>query len=162
MNREELNKKVEKLENDLTEAKKELSNCGKRWKPELETCYYYVTLMGRVVSDCWINHSVDIGHYNLNNCFKTREEAEFKLENLKVTAELEIFAQEHNECELDWSDWDQPKYYMFYGHTSGRVKSDYTCVRKEHRVYFSSQEIQEQAIETIGADRIKKYYFGVV
>ena len=28
-------------------------------------------------------------------------------------------------------------------------------------IYFTSEEIAEKAIETIGEDRIKKYYFGV-
>lgn len=57
-----------------------------RWKPEHNEIYYYIDLfpIGKhVKSHRWGNDHVDISYYKENNCFKTEEEVEAKLEQFK-------------------------------------------------------------------------------
>lgn len=56
-----------------------------RWKPLYNEKYYCVTVLSGVVvaSHVWNGDTVDCDYYNTNNCFKTKEEAEAKLEQIK-------------------------------------------------------------------------------
>ena len=85
--------------------------------------------------------------------FRTREEAEFYKEKLLVTAELQRFADEQNEE-------DGENYYLCYVYGTNTL----SCLNLTNvygTITFSSYKIGKQAIETIGAERIKKYYLGV-
>ena len=135
----------------------------KWWEPkEDEEELYYI-----------INYGVDYFYYNnddtdkflmsIGNCFQTKEQADFMVEKLKVIHELEKFAYENNEEEIDWNDVNQTKYYlvMFQSDKIIAVFFTYKWCYTPFNIYFTSEEIAEKAIETIGEDRIKKYYFGV-
>ena len=56
-----------------------------RWKPMYDDKYYCVNLasLSFVVCHTWKGDTVDYDYYNQNNCFKTKEEAEAKLEQIK-------------------------------------------------------------------------------
>lgn len=56
-----------------------------RWKPKHGDMYYCVNMSASffIVDHIWRNDTVDSGYYNENNCFKTKEEAEAKLEQIK-------------------------------------------------------------------------------
>ena len=56
-----------------------------RWKPMYGDKYYCVNLasLSFVVCHIWTGDTVDYDYYNQNNCFKTKEEAEAKLEQIK-------------------------------------------------------------------------------
>lgn len=55
-----------------------------RWKPNKNDIYYYISSVGWfITSDTWDNWTYDIEHYAMGNCFKTKEEAEAKLEEIK-------------------------------------------------------------------------------
>lgn len=56
-----------------------------RWKPMYGDKYYCVNLasLSFVVCHTWTGDTVDYDYYNQNNCFKTKEEAEAKLEQIK-------------------------------------------------------------------------------
>lgn len=60
----------------------EKSNGSKRnvWKPEGNEKYFFVSGCGVINSCKWINDTTDNGYYEIGNCFKTKEEAEFALE----------------------------------------------------------------------------------
>ena len=82
------------------------------------------------------------------------------VEKLKVIAELKRFAEEHNEF-MDWDDIDDTKWGIMYNHTD---KTFYICCQSYIQIgmiNFSSKEIAQKAIEYIGEDRLKKYYFEV-
>lgn len=133
---------------------------NKVWKPEYGKIYYcIVNDKGIIISD-WNNDTVDNNRYELGNCFKTREDAKFALERQKVITELKRFSLENNECELDWNNLKQKKYSLSFNYFSKHIHS-YPNNVKSSDVYFSSKEIAEKAIETIGEDRLKKYYFEI-
>lgn len=136
---------------------------SKVWKPADREKYYYIRNDGEVYYAFYEKYcSVDCGNYLLGNCFRTEEEAKFAVEKIKVTTELKRFAEENNEKELDWDKYRQPKYHLVYNYESKNIIIDYTCKHKFNSIYFSSREITEKAIKTIGEERLKKYYFEVV
>ena len=136
---------------------------SKVWKPKIENIYYYIDESEGVSFGYWGNDYMDEYLYSIGNCFQTKEEAEFAVERLKVIAELKRFAQEHNEKEIDWRDYGQCKYYIFCEYHEHVEYIDIGCVKecKSNDICFTSEKIAQQAIDAIGEDRIKKYYFEV-
>ena len=129
---------------------------NKKWRPEEGDLYYYVDDYGKADysvfdDDNWIDD------YRLisNNYFKTREEAEFRLEQIKVYNELKNFADENNEDDV------KTERYLITLQSGDLIVLDYTYMHHIGEIGFSSKELAEQAIEKVGADRIKKYLFGV-
>lgn len=137
---------------------------SKVWKPKNSEKYYYMVSDGDTSESSWYDDS-DIANdrYAIGNCFQTKKEAEFAVERLKVIAELKRFAQEHNEKEIDWRDYGQCKYYIFCEYHEHVEYIDIGCVKecKSNDICFTSEEIAQQAIDTIGEERLKKYYFEV-
>lgn len=137
---------------------------NKVWKPEIGEDYYCINSdSNKMISYYhWQNDVYDKHYYETGNCFKTKEEAEFALEKQKVITELKRFALENNECELDWYDYDQEKYYIKYACQHDYFSIHHNCgIKCPVTIYFSSEDIAKQAIKTIGEDRLKKYYFEV-
>lgn len=134
---------------------------GKVCKPENNEKYFFISGCGVINSCRWINDSTDNGCYEIGNCFKTKEEAEFALERGKIETKLRRFADENNEYEIDWEDDDQEKWFIYYNCDTKKIDIIYNTVLKTHCIHFSSKEITKQAIDYIGKERLKKYYFGI-
>lgn len=132
----------------------------KRLKPNKDNIYWFVNSCGGTMYNSCYSPQTDLERYDLNNCFATKEEAEFEAEKRKVVAELEIFAIENND-KIDWLDDNQCKYFLYYDYTADTFEVDWCWHRNQGDIYFSSEELCKQAIEKVGADRIKKYLFEV-
>ena len=147
--REQLIKLVEKAN------KKENS---KVWKPEKGDWYWYIgkTTISHLVFN---NDRMDNFLYSIGNCFKTEKEAEFAVEKRKVIVELKRFAKENNEFEFYWCSYSHNKYFICYAGNTDSIEIYSRSINKSDDVYFSSKEIARAAIETIGEERLKKYYF---
>lgn len=140
---------------------KKSNGCKRKvWKPECDKNYWIIN-GSRVVNSSWDNDNVDYRRYEIGNCFKTEKDAEFALEKLKVEAELRRFAEENNECEIDWTDRKQNKWLICYNYDSKNIDTGYDDTLRTHYIYFSSKEIAKQAIKHIGEERLKKYYFRI-
>lgn len=133
---------------------------NKKWRPEKEELFYFITSLGEIQQDTTENTNNNFKIFT-NNCFKTKEEAEFRLEQIKVYNELKNFADENN-GEMNWRNFHQYKYFIYlnYGDECLSV-SKYSSVQYQGTIYFTSEKLAEQAIKKVGADRIKKYLFGV-
>lgn len=81
--------------------KGKLEDKPKRWTPNKGDSYFIISGDLKVNRFIWNDDENDKRHFDGNNCFKMREEAESEAEKRRVTAELEIFALEHNN-EIDW------------------------------------------------------------
>lgn len=154
------NLKEEERNQLLALIKKSTEEKPKVWKPKNGEVYYFINAIGKYEPDVWHGIETDEDMYIFGNCFKTEEEAEFAIEKQKVITEMKRFAQKHNE-KIDWNNEYQNKYYLYYDHECECVLIDKKCYMKTSTIYFSSIEIAQQAIETIGADRLIKYYFEV-
>ena len=103
------------------------------------------------------------GLVTIGNCFQTEEEARHMVEKLKVIKELQDFALENNTEKIDWENNKQLKFFISFDCYSNRVEYNYTDDRKPLplNVFFTSRELTLKAIEKVGEERIKKYYFDI-
>lgn len=133
---------------------------NKVWKPELNEIYYVISDVVNIF-ETRNNSEIDDKRHNIGNCFKTEEEAKFALEKQKVFTELKRFALENNECELDWNDYTTNKCCLYYNRRKSEIDVSCNIFSQAAVIYFSSEKIAKQAVEAIGEDRLKKYYFEV-
>ena len=133
----------------------------KYWKPKESEGYYFIDAYQEGIGND-TNDGTDVDDFRLSigNCFKTKEEAEHMVEKLKVIHELQKFAYENNEGEIEWGN---KCYYLCYDHLVGKIEISENIFFQflPFNIYFTSRKIALMAIETIGEDRIKKYYFDV-
>lgn len=134
---------------------------SKVWKPEKEEEYYFILNTGEVRSVAWSNFCDDKDNYSIGNTFKTEEEAKNAVERLKIRAELQRYADEHNEP-IDWKNRNTAKWYIRFNYDDEIVEwSRVRTVRDTFQIYFSSEEVTRAAVQAVGEERIKKYLFGV-
>lgn len=124
-------------------------------KPVLNAVYYCILSDGAIRQTYNDVTDIDEKRFAIGNYFRTKEEAEFAIEQLKVIEELKQFAS--TEC-----GGKDAIYYMSYDTDSNSIHS---CVTLENiytgELRFKTKELADQAIVVVGADRIKKYYFGI-
>lgn len=115
--------------------------------------YWYMDDEGAVFCTFYVNRYIDGYRQDIGNIFRTEEEAEFAVEKLKVEAELRKFGKSPNVDEVNW---------FIVCTYSGEVCSSYAIEGiYQGVIYFESEEKVKQAVSTVGAERIKKYIFGV-
>lgn len=135
----------------------------KDWEPKKGDKYYYINDAGSIFNyDCREDIS-DEAHLNIGNYFKTEEDAKHMVEKLKVIRKLQKFAYENNEKEINWNNEKQSKFFLYFDYYLKRVRIS-SCINWIYlpfNIYFNSEEIAKKAIDTIGEERIKKYYFDV-
>ena len=151
------------FEDSLAEDWEIVEEKKKYWTPKEKEKYFYIEDCMGVSDDRNVQAPIDYCRFNIGNFFKTKIEAEHILEKLKVIHELQKFAYENNEGEIDWKNFNQCKYYLVYDTEDGELYVDYAayCKREPLNIYFTSSKIAKRAIEAVGEDRIKKYYFNV-
>ena len=149
----------EKLLSLVEKAKKPKS---KGWKPKKDEDYFIINENGDVFRY----------HYNygeplkkvlpIGNCFKTEEEAENAVERLKIRADLQRYADEQNDEEIDWTNDEQDRWCICFDNDNKRFVYMYNlAIRNAFQIYFTSEEIAQDAVKAVGEERIKKYLFGV-
>ena len=129
------------------------------WDLKNGDVYYFLTAYGYVMKTVWVNTNTDNEKLSIGNAFLTEEDAEFAKERLKVIAELKKYAKEFSDGE--WKDNKIQKYYIIYQYSGDYIRSIFTYTSKENVLYFEGKEKIQEAIDAVGEERIKKYYFGV-
>lgn len=134
---------------------------SKVWKPEVGSSYYIVASNGEVVKflRTTYNEYDFLGNISIGNCFRTEEEAEFAAERLKVISEIEQFAKENNPPEFKQNSFNE-KWILIIRLGSDKIYPTlfYSICPM---ISFATEEIASAAINQIGIDRLKKYYFGI-
>mgnify|MGYP001262132151 CR=1 FL=1 len=148
---EELEMKIKELSEEIEQLKAEEENGV--WKPKNGEWYWFISQSGGQKETLWYDDEVGEIRYKLGNVFKTKEEAEFRAEQLKVEAELRRFARPFVEGNYNFQ--------LTYSNLSHNVAIGSCKYMQLTNMYFPSEEIAQKAIETVGEQRIKKYYFGV-
>ena len=161
-NKEELLNKLKQLEEDfntqVTDIKKQIEECdNKVFEPKLGEEYYLILRTGKVNMYEFSNDNTDKKLINFGNYFKTKEEAERKRFEIKLHRQLELFALENNDREIDWSDKDSKKYIINYSEDVGILINKVYSSKYFGQVYFTSKEIAEKAIETFKDDLIRYF-----
>ena len=122
--------------------------------PQFGDDHWYVDSDTEVMDIAWYGGDYDQGRLSIGNVFKTKEQAEFAVEKLKVEAELRKFSRPFK--------GEDNNYYIELYLPDKKLSID----RSEHfktqgTIYFESTTIANEAIDTVGEERIKKYIFGV-
>ena len=159
INLEGLNKEEREQLLGLVEKAK---RAKKIWKPEYGDWYWYIGSDGQVDNCEWVNGPIDYGRYSIGNCFRTKEEATFVREKQKIKTELQRYADEHNDPNK--IEWDGENVHCNIGYSVDKDDLDTAFafnIRRIDDIYFTSEEIAEDAANRIGTKRIMKYLFDV-
>ena len=122
--------------------------------PKMGDIYWRIDDRGSVDNCMYNNYYTDNHRQAIGNFFKTKKQAEFVVEKLKVEAELREFSTNFVLYKENW--------FLSLADTRKDVRPLY-----EHRndtqgvIYFESREKAEEAMDTVSEERIKKYIFGV-
>lgn len=122
--------------------------------PKIGDTYWRIDDIGSVDNNFYNDYFNDNHRQAIGNFFETEEQAEFAVEKLKVEAELRKFSTRFALYNENW--------FLSLADTRKDVRPLY-----EHRndtqgvIYFESREKAEEAMDTVGEERIKKYIFEV-
>lgn len=126
------------------------------WKPESNEKYYYISTRGDVAHNTF-DKSLDKYRLSFKNCFKTREEAEHMAKKLKIINKLRELSN------IKFNENQKEKWFIFYDFSYNKLDYAYNKYSKNSpfEVFFKTKQDCQKAIETIGEDNLKKYYFDV-
>ena len=161
MNKQDILEEMAELKDRLNKLEKmydSLTPPNKRWRAEKDDVYYFITTGGKLSCDTENVVDLDDLRYAIGNYFKTEGEAEFEVERLKVIAELKEWATPVND--FDWHDDKQNKYILAFNDClTDPLTVDFYYTNQVSDLCFQSEEVAKSAIESVGEDRIIKYYF---
>ena len=147
------------LQEELKALKKRIAELEEQAKEEQEfpqdgDVYWYINPLGFAFHDEWSGFITEGHKIEIGNIFKTKEQADFAVEKLKVEAELRKFGRPFKEDEYNYFIQIHPS------HNNIVVESD-DFYQTQGAIYFESTTIANEAIDAIGENRIKKYIFRV-
>ena len=149
-----INEKIEALNKDMQSLMSELDAGVENDFPHDGEEYWYIDDDTEVMSIEWYDSEYSRGRVSIGNIFRNEKEAEFAVGKLKVEAELRKFSRPFEED--DYNSFIE--LYMF-DKTLTVDSNEYW--QTQGVIYFESDEKAQQAIDTVGEERIKKYLFGV-
>lgn len=132
---------------------------NKSWKPKEGDSYFYISETGRVISGTFLSLlPSDNDKVLFNNAFQTAEEAEHMLEKIKIINKL----RELSNINFG-NDTSQSKYSIGYEIDTKKVSPTINRYVRTipFEVYFETYKDCQNAIDTIGEDNLKKYYFDI-
>lgn len=122
--------------------------------PKYKDFYWGVNAKGKVFCDTWEGFKFEKDMLSIGNVYQTENEAVLAVEKLKVEAELRKFSRPFED--------NNNNYYIEFCLFDKTLSIDNNdCFQTQGTIYFESTTIANEAIDTVGADRIKKYIFGV-
>lgn len=131
----------------------ELAKEGQEF-PQVGDTYWRIDDIGSVDNNFYNDYYGDHHRQAIGNFFKTEEQAEFAVEKLKVEAGLREFSRPF--------EYGENCTEFYYDHEFGGIKfCTLTASQTQGAIYFESREKAEEAIDTVGEERIKKYIFEV-
>lgn len=132
---------------------------NKKWKPQYGEKYYTISTRGTIDFDNFVaENNTDAVRLLLGNVFETEEEAEHMLEKIKIINKLRELSN------ISFNDnCKQEKFVIFYNTENQQIKiTQHKFIREiPFNIYFKNKGDCQKAIETIGEDNLKKYYFDV-
>ena len=147
------------LQEELKTMKERIAELEEQAKREQEfpqygDTYWCINAYGGVSKEIWDGYDIEKDMLEIGNGFRTEQEAELAVEKLKVEAELRKFSRPFKEDEYNYFIQINPY------HNNIVIDSD-DYHQTQGTIYFESTAIANEATDTVGADRIKKYIFGV-
>lgn len=169
---EELDEIVERFEKVVEDSKLSQKKTAtkveekeyKRWRAEEHGEYYYLLDAGAgfedgigIAKSFDYRNDTDVSRYELGNYFKTEEEAEKRLEHIKIEQQLKDIVLRLNKGEkIDWEDEEQKKFHLwlFYGSLSYNSN---ILGKTQGVIYCLDENFKDIAIKEIGKERLINY-----
>lgn len=150
--------KLNELKEEIDKAEQE-EKCNKM-PFEIGDGYYSISVLGDIVFDKWGNDEIDRWKLNQGNAFKTEEEAEDKLFQLRLEGKAREFRRINN-CDVseeDWKNMNKNKYYIYYSLING-IAINTHCVNTEPTKlgFFNSEEMVKKFVEENKKDLLKYF-----
>ncbi len=147
----------ELLEAKITGLKEEIEEIEEEQEdkkfPQNGDNYFFIISIGLISEDVYDGNITDLQRLVIGNMFKTKEEAEFEVERLKVIKELKEFSTKFER--------NDENYYLVFWANDNFVGVMLEDEMRLDVLYFESMEKAREAIKAVGEDRIRKYYFGI-
>ena len=161
-NKKELLNKLKQLEEDfntqVADIKKQIEECDKKvFEPKLGEKYYSILPNGKIYMYEFFNDNFDKEIIDFGNYFKTKEEAERKSFEIRLHRQLELFALENNETEINWNDDSSKEYIISYSKDREIFVDRVYNLKDFGQVYFTSREIAEKALEVFKEDLLRYF-----
>ena len=122
--------------------------------PQVGDIYWRIDDKGSVDNSIYNDYYTDNHRQAIGNFFQTKQQAEFTVEKLKVEEELRKYSRPFKE--------DENNYYIEIYLPNKKLSIDRSeFFKTQGTIYFESKKVANETIDTVGADRIKKYIFGV-
>lgn len=158
---EQLKQKQTKLEQKLTELEALIKAYEEQEEAEFpkdNDVYWCIEADGRVAAYVFDMFSIyDNGMKSIGNCFRTQEAAEFTAEQIKVIAEMK-------RCGGVWKTKSAGarEYYLYKTMANINVEiKGWASGDSPPCIWFPTEEAARKAIDTIGEERLMKYWFNV-
>ena len=155
---EESKSKLNELIEEVKKAEQEENN--NKMPFEIGDECYYISISGYIVFDKWDNDEIDMWRFSQGHVFKTKEETEDKLFQLKLEAKAREFRRINNYDVTgeDLRNINNRKYYIYYNLVKGiTIGTDSTNIEPTKLGYFKSKEMAEGFVESNKKDLIKYF-----
>ena len=131
---------------------------NKSWKPKEGEAYYVIDRSGIILVTNNVEFDMDRRAIELGNCFKTKEKALHMLEKIKIINKLRELSNFNF-----GDDINAIKYSIGYDVDTKKVCPNMNRFTRimPFDVYFKTATDCQKAIDTIGEDNLKKYYFDI-
>ena len=125
---------------------------------EADEFYFFENCEGEVNSSSDIHCLEDDASYRVANYYSNPLVAENNARADRLMRQLRRFAVEHRKEEIDWNNYDTPKYFFHYDYYAKKIRIEYEEFRRvEGVIYFDFEETAKLAIETFHDELI--WYF---
>ena len=150
----ELKEKIDKTEQE--------ENSSNKMPFEIGENYYYIFRAGEIDFDKWDNDEIDMWKLNQGQVFKTKEESEDKLFQLRLEGKAREFRRINN-CDVTGEDLrniNNRQYYIYYNLVRGITIGTYNVKIEPTKLgYFNSEEMVKKFVEENKKDLLK--YFDI-
>ena len=134
----------------------------KRWRAEEGEEYYFLSDLGEILSAIDCGDKSDNFLYAIGNYFKTKEEAEFRRQQLLYLQQYRDFIGEDLVTEDDWKKPLLGKHATCIdNYCNGLTLTTNNYLKIQGVIYSNSKEKIEKFIKEIGEDNFKKYILEV-
>lgn len=149
-----IQERIEALETEFTEKIKALKAEVQQVDefPQKGDMYWLIEETIGVCRYVWDGDDFDNKLLSVGNVFRTKEQAEFVVEKLKVEAELRKFSRPFKRDSLN--------FVMCFDTEEDELYSETRRFMNQGSLYFDWGQVA-RAMDEVGEDRIKKYIFGV-
>ena len=166
---EEYKNKMDKLLEEYKDKIKEVTEVEEEPFIKKGQKYFTIDNWFRILATKNYDCEDDIERIQIGNCYPFTDETKDEVfkevsliaERRKLQSEMEMFARQNNDGEIDWNNSEQMKFYLYTVstiHKENEIREGWSWdMRHFNTVYFTSEEIAQKALEKFG-DRIRELY----